>query len=179
MTSDGNFFRNSEMISFRIFPIDEPDSLRILPDVRFHLYPVAQQVIDRSIDVVEAARLIACHFVQLEQGSIDQCVGAPLNVLQEWTQIGVFNVAIAGALIPIAEVIIAELIAKQRDDARLGLFLDFATTKSKDFKLPLVFVKWASKECYPAGFLRSERHGGPCSSWLMRALQHPFPGHRW
>ena len=76
----------------RIFPVDQPDSLGVLACIRLHLHAVAQQAIDRFIDVVEALGLVTGHLVEFVQGAVDEGIAVALS-FQEGTQIVFFDVA--------------------------------------------------------------------------------------
>src|SRR5208337_2357439 len=110
---------------FRVFPVDQPDGLRVLAHIGLHLHAVAEQVVDRPVAVVEALAGVARRFREQVQRPRDQgFVYAPL--LEPGGQQVLFDAGVACTVFPITQVGVAQRIAEQLHDTGLGLLFDLA-----------------------------------------------------
>ena len=91
----------------------------LLAHVGLDLDAVAQQAIDGLVDIVEALGLVAGDLVEFVQGAVDERLAVAL-ALEEGAQIGLFDVAVVRPLFPVAQVVVAQGVAEQLDDAVLG-----------------------------------------------------------
>ena len=123
---NGNFLGDGEMIILRMLPINEPDIHRILTHARLHLHGVAQHVIHGAVPVVEALAGVARRLVEEVERPRDERLVVTLLLAEKLPQQGFLNVPVAFAVSPVAEVVVAQRVAKQRDHALLGLLLDLA-----------------------------------------------------
>ena len=53
MTLDGDLFSHLEVVLEWVLPVDEPDGLSHFAEVGAHLYPVAEEVVDGVVAVVQ------------------------------------------------------------------------------------------------------------------------------
>ena len=101
-------------------PINQPDSDVLLANIRPDLDPVAEQVVDRAVGVVECLAAAECSgLVQFAQDLGDDTVGVPLALEPVGQQI-LLDVAVVGAVLPVAKVGVAEGVPEERDHALLG-----------------------------------------------------------
>ena len=98
----------------------------VLAHVGLHLHAIAQQVIDGAVAVVEALAGVACRLVQIMQRPGDQRLVVTLLLAEKRSQQCLFDVAVAFAVGPVAEVVVAERVAEQLHHALLGLLFDLA-----------------------------------------------------
>ena len=102
----------------RVLPVDQPDGLGVLAHVGLDLHAVAQQAVDLLVDVVEALALVAGGLLELVQGAVDQRLAVPLPQ-QIGAQVGLFDVAVAGAIFPVAEVVVFRGVSRNSLTTRL------------------------------------------------------------
>ena len=127
-----DFLGDDEVIGVRIAPVDQPDRHRWVADARLHLDAVAQQFVDLAVRLVQAvAGADSGSFLELVDGAGDQGVGvaARFEVLGEQR---LFDVRVALAVLPVAAVLVAELLGEQLDDTVLRLALDLADVTHAD-----------------------------------------------
>src|SRR5205807_1760676 len=101
----------------------QPDGLRSLTGLGPHLDPVTQQLIHLAVAVVEALAGVACRPGEQEQRPRDQHLVVTTLLAQEPEQQVYFDVPVAIAVGPVAEVVVAKLLAEQLDHALLRAFL--------------------------------------------------------
>ncbi|MCY1537523.1 hypothetical protein D9M68_730200 [compost metagenome] len=71
-TLDRHLLGDSEVIALRLLPVDQPDGLGVLPNLRLDLHPIAQQLVHRLVAVIQAFAGVVRNPVQLEDGSAGQ-----------------------------------------------------------------------------------------------------------
>ena len=124
---DRDFLGDGEVVVLRMLPVDQPDGLRVLADLGLHLHAVAQQVVDRPVAVVEALAGVARRLVEHVQRPGDQRLVVAL-LLQPGTRSKLrLDVAVALAVGPVAEIVVAQLLAEQLHHALLGPLLSWPT----------------------------------------------------
>lgn len=92
----------------------------LFADIRLDLHPVAQQTVDLAVGIVQ--RLAAAKrrsFAQLKQHLADNLVAVAL-ALKPIGQQHLLDVAVALAVLPIAEVGVAQRVLEEADDALMG-----------------------------------------------------------
>lgn len=122
---DRHFLGDGEVVVLRLFPVDQPDRDMVLARARLHLHPIAQQVINLLVAVVEVFAGVASRLVQLVKGTVDEVIGHSL-LLQPGAQQFWFDVGVAKPVDPVAQVVVLQPLAEQRNDVGLGLLLDLA-----------------------------------------------------
>jgi len=115
---DRDLLGHGEVVAFRVLPIHQPDGLRGLAGL-LDLDPVAQQLVDRAVGVVEAAPFA-------QRGGLLQLVQRAVNrplvvaaLFQPGAQQRRLDVAVVRPVGPVPQVGVAELVAQQADDAIL------------------------------------------------------------
>ena len=109
---DGHLLGDGEVVLLRVLPVDQPDGLRVLADVGLHLHAVAQQVVDGPVAVVEALARVARFSLEQVQRPVDQVLVVAL-LLEKGAQQVRLDVAVAVALVPVAEVVVAQRVAER------------------------------------------------------------------
>ena len=110
----------AKVVVVGVLPINQPDSDVLLANIRPDLDPVAEQVVDRAVGVVECLAAAECSgLVQFAQDLGDDTVGVPLALEPVGQQI-LLDVAVVGAVLPVAQVGVAEGVPEERDHALLG-----------------------------------------------------------
>ena len=94
------------------------DGFGILARLDLLLHAVAEQIVDGFVVVVEVAAVVAGRYAEIVDCFADMRRTVPAFA-QVFREQGFFDVAVAFAVGPVAEVAIAEFIAKQGDDAVL------------------------------------------------------------
>jgi hypothetical protein len=115
---NGDFFGDGEVVAIGVLPVDEGDGFVVFSGVGFDGDAVAEEAIDFLVVVVEAAVGVVggAEFVD---GLGD--LGGGVSVLGEVVgEEGVFDVAVVGAIVPVAEVAVAEFVAEEGYDSVLG-----------------------------------------------------------
>ena len=101
-----------------IVPVDEVDGLGDLARLDLHRHAVAQQAVDGLVVAVERAVVVVRLGAQLVQRDADLRRGVAALGQPGREQL-LFDVAVAVAVGPVAEVAVAQLVAEQGDDAVL------------------------------------------------------------
>ena len=110
----------AKVVVVRALPINQPDGGVLLANIRPDLHSVAEQVIDRTVSVVECCAAAECGgLVQFAQDLGDDAVVVPLALEPVGQQIRL-DVAVVGTVLPVAEVGVTEGVAEERDHALLG-----------------------------------------------------------
>ena len=113
LADDRHLLGDGEVVVLGVLPVDQPDRIGLLADVRLHLHAVAQQAVDLAVGVVE--RLAAAQrrgLAQLEQDLPDDLVAVPLP-LQPVGEQCLLDVAVAVAVLPVAEVGVAQRVLEE------------------------------------------------------------------
>ncbi|VVB64062.1 Uncharacterised protein [uncultured archaeon] len=111
---------NGEMVTFRMLPVYQPDRLRLLARAFLHFYAVTQEAVDFLVAVVEATALVACCAGQHMQGTVDQPAFITLFFFEEGTKVTRFDVSVILPIDPVAQVVVAQSVAKQSHNAVLN-----------------------------------------------------------
>lgn len=131
---DGDFFGDRKVIGFWGFPVDQLNGFGVLAGGDFDLDAVAQKFVDFFVVVVKATGgLVGCG-VEFVEGLADLggCVALVGEVVGEEA---VFDVAVAVAVFPVAEVGVVEFVAEEGDDAVLGISFRLADVVHEMSKL--------------------------------------------
>ena len=126
-----------EMVVLWFFPIDEPDIHRVLARARLHFHGIAQHVINSAIAVVDTFAGVSRRLFEKVERPLNQLLIVTLLVAKKGSQIFLFNVAVAFAVGPVAEVVIVELLTEQLHHALLRLLLDLADHAQTNLVLPV------------------------------------------
>lgn len=149
---DGDFFSDREVVGFWVFPVDELDGFGVLAGGGFDLNAVAQEFVDFFVVVVEAAGgLVGCG-VEFVEGLAD--LGGCVALLGE---VGgeelFFDVAVAFAVFPVAEVGVVEFVTEEGDDAVLGVAFWLADIVHEMSKLhDLIILRFLVLSCFLSAF---------------------------
>jgi multisubunit Na+/H+ antiporter MnhF subunit len=107
------------MITFGVFPVNDLDSFGIFSSTGFDLHTIAEQTINRFIIVVEVAVGVVGGNAKFVEGFGD--LGGVVALFGEIVgEVAIFDVAIVGAILPIAEVVVAKFVPEEGNDAVLG-----------------------------------------------------------
>ena len=137
LSGDRHLFGDAEVIGAGIVPVDQPDGNGILPELRAHLHPVAKQAVDILVGVVERpAAADRGRVVQSVQRPVDDSAFVTLT-LQPVGEKRPFDVAVVGAVLPVAETGIAKRVPEELDHAQLRAEFPFAD-RAHDVALPRV-----------------------------------------
>ena len=110
---------DSEIVFLGLLPIDEVDGFRHLAGLSLHQHAVAQQAVDSLVVAVQRAAMVIRFGPELMQSDADLCRRvAALG--QPGREQMLFDIAVAVAGGPVAEIAVAQLVAEQGDDAVLG-----------------------------------------------------------
>lgn len=123
---DGHFLCDGEVVPLRVLPVDEPNVLSIVARTGLYLHGVAQHVVHGAVTVVETLAGVARRLAEDVKCPRDERLVVALLVSQEGSQQLLFDVAVALALGPVAEIVVAELLSEQPHHACLSLLLDLA-----------------------------------------------------
>ena len=121
---DTHLLGNREMVVLGPLPVHQPDCHLVLAHGRQHLDAIAQQLIDLAIAVVQALAGVAGDPGQLMQGAGDQRLAHALPGQPGSEQRGL-DIAVV-AVLPVAQIVVAQALLEQRDNAGLGAFFDLA-----------------------------------------------------
>src|SRR5579872_5178261 len=114
-----DLFGNGEVVLVRFRPVDQFEGFGVLARRDFHWHAIAQQFIDFLIVPVEPAAVVVGLRAEIVNGLADlRRIVAGLD--QVGRQQFFFDVAVAVAVGPIAEVAVAEFVTEEGDDAVLG-----------------------------------------------------------
>src|SRR5207247_1839317 len=94
-------------------------------DICLHLHAVAKKAVDVLVIAVQAASVVVRLCMQCGDGSVD-LVGSVAASNKERSQHVFFDIAVAIAVAPVAEISVAKLIAEEPNDAILGGAFGFA-----------------------------------------------------
>src|SRR5690606_24545012 len=120
LASDGDFLDDDEVVGLGVLPVDQPGGFRLLTHARTDLHAVAQQPVDVAVGLVQVvASTDRGSSTKLIEGAIDEVVVVATSAQVLRKQFGL-DVRVALAVLPVAEVFVAELIAKQRNHAVLS-----------------------------------------------------------
>lgn len=114
----GDFFGDREVVAVGVFPVDEVQGLGGFAGIGFDGDAVAKKFVDGLIVVVEAAVGVVGFGAEFVEGLGD--LGGAVGLGEVGGEVGFFEVAVVGAILPIAEVGIAEFAFEEFDDAVLG-----------------------------------------------------------
>ena len=121
---DAHLLGNRKVVVERLLPVDEPDRHLVLTHGRQQLDAIAQQRIDLAVAVVQALAGVPGHAGQLMQGALDQRLAHALLAQPGGEQRGL-DVAVV-AVLPRTQIVIAQALLEQRDDAGLGVLFGLA-----------------------------------------------------
>jgi hypothetical protein len=103
---DGHFLGEGEVVVLPVLPIDQIDGLIIIADSGLDLDAVAQLRIDIFVDIVDVAVLIARYSLEFVYCAVDEILGVGSLFVQEGAQQALFDVAVIGALAPVAQIVV-------------------------------------------------------------------------
>ena len=116
---DGDFLGDAEVVALGVFPVDQPDIAGLLARVGAHLDAVAQQLVHGAVAVVQALDAVVGGLFQVEYRAACEC-GVHALRQEKSPQQGGLDVAVVGAVGPVAEVGVAEGLGEESDDVGLG-----------------------------------------------------------
>lgn len=116
---DGDFLGDRKVVLWGILPVDELDGLGVFAGAGFDLDAVAEEFINFFVVVVEASVGVVGFGAEFVEGLADLGRGVVLLGKVAGEQ-GFFNVAVVGAILSVAEVLVAEFVAEELDDTVLG-----------------------------------------------------------
>ena len=122
----GDFLGDGEVVVLRIFPIDQPDRLGLLAGCRRRFHAIAEQAVDFAVGVVEGLGAADGRgALQFVDGFADDAFAMALQPqpLREEVR---FDIGIARAVDPVAEVAVAERALEKPHHPPLGLNLALA-----------------------------------------------------
>ena len=123
---DRHLLGDGEVVVLGVLPVDQPDRGGPFANLRLDLHPVAEEAVDLAVRVVEGPGAAQSRgLVQLEQHLADDLVIVPLP-LKPGREQALLDVGVPLAILPMAEVVVAERIPEERDHALLGLDLALA-----------------------------------------------------
>src|SRR5476649_1518711 len=123
-TLDGHFFSNGEMVFLWVLPVDQPHRHLVFTHRRQYLDAVAQQLVHLVIAVVDALAGVAGNPVQLVQCAGDEGAAYTLFFQPGSEQFGGDVAVVAVDLV--AQIVVAQPLLKQGDDAGLRALFDLA-----------------------------------------------------
>ncbi len=123
---DGHFLGDGEIIFVGMLPVNQVNRHRVFAYVGLHLHAVAQQAIDFEVAVVETFTGVTGGAFEDMQRLGNQPVVVALLVFQEDPQDFRLNVPVADALLPVAEIGVAQRVPKQFHHPLLGFAFDLA-----------------------------------------------------
>ena len=111
----GHFFGEGEIVLCGILPVDQLDGLRVFIRRHFYLHAVAEQAVDLFVVFVEVAVGVVRLRAQFVESlcNLRRAVAAFGEVGREQF---FFDVAVAIAVGPVAEIFVIEFVLKQGDD---------------------------------------------------------------
>src|SRR5262245_30000927 len=107
-----DLFGNREIVLFRLVPINEMDSLGGFARFDFDMHPVAKKFVDFLIIAVEGTIMIVSFTAEEVERSIDLSRGVAIFPQPIFEQ-NFFDVAVVGAIRPVAEVTVTQLFAEE------------------------------------------------------------------
>ena len=115
---EGDFFDNRKVVVGGLFPVNQVHCFRGLARLSLHRHAVAQQLVHGLVVAVQAAFGVVGFRAQLMQRRADlrrgvACAGQVLG------QQALFNIAVARAVGPVAQVAVPQLVAEKFDHAVL------------------------------------------------------------
>ena len=136
VAAQGHFLGDGEVVLLRLCPVDELDRLGDLAGLDLHRHAVAQEAVDRLVVFVEAAvRVLGLGLEQVDRAAdLLRRILALRQVLREQP---LLDVAVAGAVAPVAEVAVAEFVAEQGDHPVLRHAFWFADAVHTSLVLPV------------------------------------------
>ena len=116
---DGDLFGDGEVVVGDLVPVDEPDGDVLFVHVGFDFHTVAQQAVDLAVGVVERLTPAECFgFAELVEDFGDNLLAVTLAIEPVGEQ-PLFDVAVALAVLPVAEVVVSQFILEELDDVLL------------------------------------------------------------
>ena len=119
LSIEGDFLGDREIIGFWVVPINQGDRGCGLIGGSLYLHPVAKQGIDATVGFIEAHLADIGCAAELIESTADLRF-AVAAALQGGAEDGLFDVAVASALLPVAQVAVAQLVLKQAQHPLLG-----------------------------------------------------------
>ena len=113
-----DFFGDGEVVAIGHFPVDEVQGLGRFAGIGFDGDAVAKKFVDGLVVVVEAAVGVVGFGAEFVEGLGN--LGGAVGLGEVGGEVGFFEVAVVGAILPVAEVGIAEFAFEEFDDAVLG-----------------------------------------------------------
>ena len=110
---------NSEIVLLRLLPVDEVDGFRHLARLGLHGHAVAQQVVDSVVVAVKPAAVV----IRFGAESVESRADLRRRVtalVQPCREQALFDVAVAVAVSPVADIAVVQLVAEQGDHPILG-----------------------------------------------------------
>ena len=110
-----HFLGNGEIVPLGLSPVDEMDGFRRCAHLGLHGYAVTQQVVDSLVVTVESAAVVVGFGAEFVESRVDlqwrvTALGQPCREQE------LLNVAVAAAVRPVAEILVAQLVLEQGDD---------------------------------------------------------------
>ena len=119
-----------------MLPVDQVDRLRHLARFGLYRHAVAQQVIDGVVIAVKAASVVVGLGMQLMDGRADLRRGV-FPRTQVVRKQAVLDVAVAGAVGPVAQIVVIQFIVEEPDDPVLGFAFGRADVVHINLILPV------------------------------------------
>ena len=116
---EGDFLRHGKVVVFGLLPVNQAHRRHGPARLSLHRHAIAQQAIHRLIVAIQRAVRVAGFFVQLVQRRADLGWGIACFA-QVGREQASFDVAIAGPLAPVAQIVVAQVLLKQLQHPRLG-----------------------------------------------------------
>lgn len=121
-----DFLGDGKIVVFGVLPVDQPDRLVLLTGPGLDLYPVAQQAVYLAVGIIQTAAFAQCRcLVERTPCPPDQRLlnAAPF---QPPAQQGFLDIAVALAVVPVAQIPVAEPVPEQAHHPLLGHPFDLA-----------------------------------------------------
>jgi hypothetical protein len=116
---DGDFFGDGEVVGGGYVPVDQGDGSGGFAGTGFDLDAVAEEGVGGFVVVVEIAVGVGGGGAEFVEGGADLGRGVAL-ALEVVGEVGFFDVAVGGAVLPVAEVVVVQFVTKERDYTVLG-----------------------------------------------------------
>jgi len=126
LAQDRHFFRDGEVVLLRVRPIDEPHCFGLRSGSRRDFHSVAEAAVHFPVRVVE--RLASSGgggLPEVEQRSLDD-LGLYLTTREPPAKGALFDIAVAVALLPVAQDFVAQGVLEELDYSTLGAEFGFA-----------------------------------------------------
>ena len=146
LPGDRHLLGDGEVVVAGVRPVDQPDGDGLLAHVRLNLHAVAEQAVDLTVGVVEGlAAAGRGRLVQLVQRLGDGPVVVALLLEPAGEQL-LLDVAVVGAIFPVAEVGVAERVLEERDHVLLRV--NFSLPDSAHVSAPCSFFSVSLREAF-------------------------------